>query len=228
MKRMGRFVSVVAVAGCGAAAASAALTPQAELTAMHNAAYSKNSVHYVAVNSEPGSSVRMVCDVGRGRGIQRVTVTRDGQTGSARVIVYRHSVFIKGTAFGMRSFFGFSSMQSTKYANRWIFVPYASTAFAALSDGATFGSFLGSLFPPSQLSLVKAGSLIGVRGIAHRDGLTEVETLYAPAHGTPLPVKATTTFKGQTGTDRSTMSLWNEAVPITVPADAIPLSVVTG
>ena len=195
---------------------------------MRSAVLSKHSVHYVAMNSEPGFSVRMICDVGEGKGIQRVTVTRNGQTGPATVIVFHKIVFIKGNAFTMRVFFGFSPKQANRFGGRWIFVSNTHPSYEAFADGATYTTFTAGLFPATQLSLVHAGSLIGVRGTAQQGPGTVVETVFAPAQGQPLPVKQTTRFPGHPGTDRSKMSRWNEAVHVTVPAKALPIEVVTG
>lgn len=195
---------------------------------MKSAVGAQHSVHYVAVSAQPGTRTQLVCDVGQGEGIQKITLTHAGITGPAEVIVYRKVVFLKGNAFTMRVFFGFSPRQATKYAGKWIFVTRARPEFAAIADGATFASFVANLFPTDQLSLVTPGNLIGVRGTAQFEGLTEGKTVLAPAHGTPLPVKETVTYPGHTGHDLSTMSHWNEAVHVTVPANAIPIQVVTG
>ena len=195
---------------------------------MKSAVGSEHSLHYVTVSAQPGHKVRMVCDVGQRKGIQRITVTHHGQTGPARVIVYRRIVFIKGNALTMRVFFGFSRKQARRFKDTWIFITHSNPAFAPIADGATFPSFVGSLFPPNQLSLVTQGNLIGVHGTAQRGGLTVAETVFAPNHGKPLPVKETASYPGHPGHDHSTLGRWNEAVHLTVPANAIPLEVVTG
>jgi hypothetical protein len=188
----------------------------------------RHAVHYVSVSSQPGTTVRLVCDVGQGKGIQRVTFTHAGVTGPAEVIVYNKIVFNKGNAFTKRVFFGFEQAQATKFAGRWIYITRAHPEFAALADGATFASFAASLYPSTQLSLVRSGSLIGVRGMAQHNLVTENETVFAPAHGTPLPVKETATYPGHAGHDVVTLSHWNEAIQITIPANAIPIEGVIG
>jgi len=57
---------------------------------MHAAASAKRSVHYMSSSSEPGVALRIVADVGPGRGIQRITVTKAGRTG-------KKCVGVKGT-----------------------------------------------------------------------------------------------------------------------------------
>jgi len=195
---------------------------------MKSAVGTEHSLHYVTVSAQPGHKVRMVCDVGQGKGIQRITVTHHGHTGPAEVIVYKKIVFLKGNALTMRVFFGFSRKQAQKFAGRWIFIRHSNAAFAAIADGATFPTFVASLYPASQLSLVTQGNLIGVHGTAQEAGLTVAETLFAPNHGKALPVKGTASYPGHPGHDHSSLGRWNEAVHVTVPANAIPLQAVTG
>ena len=195
---------------------------------MKSAVGSKHSLHYVAVSTQPGTRIRLLCDVAQGIGIQKITVTHGRLTGPADVIVYRKIVFLRGNAFTMRVFFGFSPKQANTFAGQWIFIPHSSPAFAPIADGATFQSFVASLFPPNQLSLVTAGKLVGVRGTGQHEGVTVDETVFAPDRGSPLPVKKTASYPGHVGTNRLTMSHWNKAVQVSVPANAVPIAVVTG
>ena len=76
---------------------------------------------------------------------------------------------------------------------------------------------------------LKAGQLIGVRGTAvDEQGITVAETVFAPAHGKPLPAKEITTFPGQAGRDVSIISHWNEAIHVQVPARVIPIEALIG
>ena len=228
MTRVKLLVLVLAVAIAAAAVASAALSPKAELAAMKRAANIKHSAHDVLVNTSPGYKVRTVSDVGLVKGVRRMTVTHLTKTGTGEVRVILKSAYIKGNAFMMR-FWGFLPGTAKKFAGRWIFIPHSSPAYASFADGATFPSFTADLFPPSGLSLVKAGRLIGVHGTAvTQEGQTVAETVFAPAHGKPLPVKQIATFPGHPGKDLTIISRWNEAVHVTVPARAIPIEALTG
>lgn len=193
---------------------------------MKTAVYNHHSVHYVAVNAGSGFKARLVCDVGQGKGIQQVTIWRNGHTGPATVRVTPKIIYIKGTVFTMQVFFGFGQKQAEQWAGHWIYITKSHPSYATFADGATFGTFAGSLFPQSKLSLVKSGTLTGVRGTTLSGGITERQTIWAPSHGTPLPVKEVTTFPGLVGTDSNYMSHWNETFTVPVPANAVPIDVV--
>jgi hypothetical protein len=174
----------------------------------------------------------MVSDVGRGRGIQRITFTSQGHSGPATVLVAGRTAYIRGDAFTLRSFFGFTQAQAARYAAQWISVPSSNPAYSDLTADATFASFLADLFPQKHLALASATiagkKAVGVRGTVRQDGITLVDTVYAPAHGTPLPLEAKVVPAGHPGTSLSRMSRWNEPVRVTAPAHAVPISTVVG
>jgi hypothetical protein len=132
----------------------------------------------------------------------------------------------------MRKFFGFTQAESTQYAGKWISIPSSNPAYSSLTADATFASFLVDLLPREHLKLLRATiggrSSVGVRGDVLQGGTKLVETVYAPARGTPLPFKATATSPGIAGTTSSRLSRWNEPVHLTAPANAVPISTVVG
>ena len=197
---------------------------------MHSAAGSQHSLHYVSVSSAPGHKIRIVGDVGMKEGIQRITLTDHGQTGPAKALVSGRKVYIQGNAFTLQVYFGFSALKAKFYAGTWISVPRSSPGYATLSADVTFPSFLSHLFPPrTKLSLVIDGNLIGVRGMARaQSGVDGTATLFAPAHGKPLPVKETAQASKNRGTGVVTMTRWNAAVHVRAPRHAIPISSVIG
>jgi len=221
------LVLVLAAAFATAAGVLAAPSPSAELAAMQSAVGTEHSVRYISNITAPGYKARTISDVGPGKGIQRTTVTVGGKTGPAVVrVVPKKGAYIKGTEFTMRAFFGFSPLQAAGYAGRWIFVPRATPAFKTLAKDATFGSVVADLFPTKNVSLVKTATQIGVRGtIPHVAG---TKTVLAPKQGKQLPAKATTSFSNRPDKDVWTLSRWNEAVRVPVPAKWVPISVVAG
>lgn len=202
------------------------LSAKAELAAMRSAANSQHSLHYVSVSSAPQEELRIVADVGMKEGIQRITVTDHGTTGPAAAIVSGRKVYIRGNAFTLQVYFGFAAVKAKLYAGTWISVPSSRTGYATLAADVTFPSFISHLFPPrTKLSLVPAGTLIGVRGTAHaQSGADGTATLFAPAHGKPLPVKETAETSKRRGTGVVTMSHWNEAVHVKAPRHAVPIT----
>ena len=195
---------------------------------MKSATSAKHSVHYVVVNTAPKSKARLVCDVGPRKGIQHITIWARGKRGPAQVRVIGRNAYFKGTAFTMHVFFGILKAQAKEYAGRWIFVPHSSPAFKPIAADVTFPSFAADLFPANGLSLVTKGKLIGVHGTAHNNGRTVTETLFAPAHGTPLPAKESATHPGYTDKDRLTIGPWNVKFHVPVPKNAIPIEVMAG
>lgn len=226
------FGLVFAVSGVMAAAAFAAESPTQLRAAMLRAASARHSVHYVSRSSASGHTIRMVSDVGRGRGIQRITFTSQGHSGPATVLVARRTAYIRGNAFTLQNFYGFTNAQAARYAGKWISVPSAHPAFSDLTADATFASFLDDLLPKKHLKLAKATiagkKVVGVRGTVRQGGLTLVETVFAPARGTPLPIEAKAAPSGKPGASLTRMSRWNEPVRLSAPAHAIPIATVLG
>jgi hypothetical protein len=225
-------VVVVALAAAAAAAALAARSPTQWRTAMLRAASAKRSVHYVSSSSAPGRAIRIVADVGRGRGIQRVALTKRGQTGAATVLVVAGSAYIRGDAFTLHDYFPFTRAQAGRYAGTWISIPQTRGAYAAAAADATFASFVRDLLPSKRLTLVRATiagkKSVGVRGHVRQGGVDLVETVYAPASGSPLPFQEKAVVSGHPGTSLTRMSRWNEPVRLTAPAHSVPISTVVG
>lgn len=231
MGRVGVLVLVVAAAAVATAVAFAARSPQQWRTAMLRAASAKHSVHYVSASSLPGQAIRIVGDVAQGRGIQRTTVTKHGHTGPATVLVIGRTAYIRGNAFTLHNYFPLTQAQASRYAGKWISIPSTSGAYAPVAADATFGSFVSDLLPSKNLSLVRATiagkKSVGVRGTVRQGGVSLIETVYAPATGTPLPFRETATFAGHhAGTNLSTIGRWNEPVHLAAPAHAVPIATV--
>jgi hypothetical protein len=230
--RVGVLVLVVAAAAVAAAVAFAAPSPQQWRAAMLAAVSARHSVHYVTTSSVGGRTFRMVADVGRGRGIQRIAVTSDGHSGPATILIAGRTAYIKGNAFTMHNFFAFTQAQAGKYAGKWISIPSTNSGYPEIAADATFASFSSDLVPAKGLSLVRATiggkKAVGVRGTAQQGGVKLVETVYAPATGVPLPFEQKAVPVGAPGTAVTRMSRWNEAVHVTAPAHAVPVATVVG
>jgi hypothetical protein len=225
-------VFLVAAAAVTAAAALAAPSPKQLRAAMLKAASARHSVHYVSTSSIPGHSIKMVADVGPGRGIQRITVTSQGQSGPATVLIVGRSAYIQGNAFTLHDYFPFTQAQATRYAGKWISIPSTSGAYSAVAADATFASFLSDLLPSKHLAVVRATiagrKSVGLRGTVRQGSVTIAETVYAPVGGKPLPLEEKQVTPGHPGTGLTRMSRWNEPVHLTAPADAVPITTVVG
>jgi hypothetical protein len=225
-------VLVVAAAAVAVSVALAARSPQQWRAAMLAAASAKHSVHYVTTSSASGRRLRMVADVGRGRGIQHITLAGNGKSGPATILIAGRTAYIKGNTFTMHSFFGFPQAKASQYAGKWISIPPTNGAYAPIAADATFASFVSDLLPTKGLAVVRATiagkKSVGVRGTARQSGVKLVETVYAPATGAPLPFEVKAVPGAKPGTALTRMSRWNEPVRVTAPANAVPISTVVG
>jgi hypothetical protein len=230
MGRVGVLVLVVAFAAVTTSVALAAQSPRQLRAAMLSAASARHSVHYVSTTSAAGHAIRIVSDVGPGRGIQRITVTNGSQSGPATVLVVGGSAYIRGNEFTLHNFFPLTQAQATRYAGVWISIPRSSGAYATVATDATFASFLADLVPGKHLAVVRATvagrKSVGLRGTVRQAGLKLIETVYAPASGKPLPFQEKAIASGVPGASLVRMSRWNEAVHVTAPADAVPIATV--
>lgn len=228
MRRLSVVPLVLAAAVATAAAALAAQSPQARLAAIRKAVYAAHSVHYVSRSAGVGHTVRMVSDVGAGEGIQRIAVSFKGRSGHGDVLIVKRTAYLRGDAYTLQNYFGFTQAQASRYAGKWISIPHSRRGYATVAADATFASYASGLFPRTKLSLVRSGSELGVRGEQRQLGSVVLETLMAPSHGNPLPTRATYTFPGHPGTGLTTMSRWNEPLRLTTPSHAVPVSKVVG
>jgi hypothetical protein len=234
MRRLSALALVLTVAAVAGGAAFAAQSPQGLRAAILKAVDARQSVHYVSTNSGFGVSVRLVSDVAPGRGIQRISFSDQGKSGTGTVLVLGRLAYIRGDAFTLSRYFSFKKVQATKYAGKWIYIPRGDRAYAPVAADATYGSFASGLLPTQNLAVVKTTSngkkLVGVRGDAKQQGIPFVEWVYAPSSGTLLPVEEMAVAQGTPGSGKSrvTMSRWNEAVHLKAPAHAVSIATVRG
>lgn len=229
MRRIAIVLVAIAAASIAVGAAFAAQSPKTRLAAMRRAVASAHSVHYVSVGSGSGHRIRMVCDVGAGRGIQRITVTIHGTSGPATVIVVKDTAYIRGNEFTLHKYFEFPKAQASRYAGKWIKQTSTSPGYATVAADATFESFRSTFaYPQHQLEGFTSGKLNGVRGTVQQRGIVELLTLVAPAHGKPFPAKEYATSPNHPGSGSLSFSHWNEPVHITAPRHAVPIAKVFG
>lgn len=222
----------VAVAALAAIAAFAAEPPKQLQRTILAAARAQRSVHWVQT-LHAKTSERMVCDVAENRGIQRISITKAGRTGRVTVLVIHHIAYIRGDAFAMHAYMGFSSSQASRYRGRWLSIPHGFPTYGTVAAAVTLPSFVHKLgFTNSSLVGVTATfrgrKVIGVRRTGTVEGLHTVETLYARASGAPLPVAVIQVAPSKSYHQTLTMSDWNEPVRVTAPAHSVPISTVIG
>lgn len=225
-------LAAAAIAVVAASVALAAQSPKQLQNAILAAARAQHSVHWVRTDHAKTSG-RMVCDVANDRGIQRISITKGGRTGHVIVLVVHRTAYIRGDAFAMHAYMGFSTTQASRYHGRWISIPHSFPSYGTVAAAVTLPSFVHHLgFNGSSLSAVTGTfggrKVTGVRRHARFEGLPTVETMYARAHGTPLPVAVVQVAASKGYRDTLTMSHWNEAVHVSAPAHPVPITTVVG
>jgi hypothetical protein len=212
----------------GAAERSETISPKALRHAIFSSARAQRSVHYVSVSTGSGGSVRIVGDAARRRGIQRIVYGDAGRSGRATVLVAARTAYVRGDAFTLHGFLGFTKAQAKRYAREWISVPPTGSAYHSLAAAVTLGSLLDEIYPQTDLTLARAKlhgrRLLGVRGSARHDGVQFVEIVYARAGGSRLPVEELETAVATSFSSRTALGPWNGKVRVRVPAHAVPFS----
>ncbi len=202
----------------------AAGSPRQSLTAILAAARAQRSAHYVALATNGVSRTRLVCDVATTEGIQRITYSVGGKTGTVTVLVKAGTAYLRGDGFVLTTYLGFKAPASAKYSNTWIRVPRSDRAYASISAAVTLPSTIDEFRLGGPLSFLPEKTVAGqkVTGIRGTIGKPAAQaTLYARAHGTPLPVGEVETYGS--GLDETLLSRWNEPVHVSVPARAVSI-----
>jgi hypothetical protein len=207
--------------------AVAALTPAQLVSSSLKAAHAQHSVHYVGTASAPSIGSTTVGDAAADRGVQYVTYRAGGHTGHVTVRVVANTAYIKGDAFALTSYVGFSAAQAAKYAGKWVLIPHTSSAFKSVAAAVRLGSNIDELqlsppFTKLGTSTMQGQRVIGIRGRETQNGITATATLYVRAAGAPLPVSEVATE----GTIHASVvfSKWNERVTVSAPSGAVTLS----
>jgi hypothetical protein len=195
---------------------------------MFRLARAQRSVHYVVTSAGVGGGgLTIVADVAAAQGVQRIVYRRAGKSGRATIRVVRRTAYIRGDAFALHGFLGFTTAQSTRYAGRWLALSHTSAAYATVAAAVTLKSFLAQIYPQTHLSRVHgtlAGHrLEGVRGNASHEGVSFVETVYARAGRSRLPVEESETSAKVGFSSRTVIGPWNETVRVRAPNHALRL-----
>ncbi len=200
-------------------------------------ANAQRSLHYVSVTASKQQTVTISGDVTTDSGWQTI-VDRDGtKSYVSEVRLLHHECYIRGDVGSLRSFFGLTAGDSTRYAGRWISVvpsdSYYDSAAAALTVSSVIDEIeLGkpvsggpTVTVNRQLRSTLHGSLTGpaVAGAKGSANLT------VTAGRMPLPVRwwATITSPGSF-VDSTTLSRWGERVTVVAPRLSVPMAEITG
>jgi len=228
VSRVAVVLLAIASAAAAATVALAAQSPTQLRASIFAAARAKHSVHYVALTVS-AFRMRIVGDVAGNRGIQKITFVKGSQSGHLTVKVVRRTAYLRGDAFTLHQYLGFTTSQASTYHGKWISIPSASPAHATIAAAVTFRSFLSELYPKGKNLVGVKGSVdgdhvVGVRVARRQAGLNVVTTLYARGHGTPLPLKRRELASGRGYSSSTTIGRWNEPVHVRAPAHAVPIT----
>ncbi|MGH3050810.1 MAG: hypothetical protein ACRDLK_11695, partial [Gaiellaceae bacterium] len=174
-----------------------------------------------------GHEIRMVGDVGKSAGTQRISYREGKKTGHVTVVVAHRMAYLRGDAFTLQNYMGFTAAQTSSYANRWIAIPSSDQAYGPVAAAVTLGSALDDLTPKGTLARVAPTTIggrkvVGVRGTSVQSGKTVANTLYGRATGAALPVREVATSAGVRVV--SVLSRWNERVSVSVPHGAVGIA----
>lgn len=236
---MARVIAIVAVIGVAAALAAVALaaqSPKALRAGIFAAAKKQHSLHYVEQAAAPGLRQTMVSDVGGTRGSQKISFElpgKNGQTekGQFTVRVVKPMVYFRADTVAMQDYLGFTAAQTAAYHGKWIAVRPGQDKYKDLAASVTMSSFLHDIYPAAPLRLVTASigghKVTGVAGTNRQSAGIKFRTAVFPdSKMRPLAVSDVETSKRFI--DGLKISRWNEAVRVTAPANAVPITTVVG
>ena len=230
--RAGRNGVVVAAAAATAVcvlagAASASVSPDQLFSSALAAANAQRSVHYVATSSSPTVNVRMVGDAGLDRGIQKITYRKGGETGQVTVLVVADTAYVRGDAFALANYMGFSAASADGFAGRWLQIPKTASGYATVAAGVRLKSTLAELvLPRPRLALpetmLHGQRVVGIRHTSKTSGQPVTDTVYLRVASPTLPV-AEVASKGPNRFN-VTLSNWNKPITVSPPENATPLA----
>jgi hypothetical protein len=219
-----RSVVAVAVAICGLVGpASASVSPDRLFSSALAAARAQRSVHYVSTAASRTVSVRMVGDAALDRGIQRIAYRKGGKTGHVTVLVVADTAYVRGDAFTLANFMGFSAAAASGHAGRWMRIPHTASGFATVAAGVRLKSTIDELTlrrPRVALpeTVFDGQRVVGIRSTSTVSGHRRTDTVYVRAVAPRLPV-AEVALEGSTRLS-VTFSNWNEPVKVSAPTGA--------
>jgi hypothetical protein len=228
------IVAAVSAAAALAAVALAAQSPRELRAAIFATAKKQHSLHYVERDSAAGLRQTMVSDISRKRGVQRIsfTLSGNGRTAKGRftVRVVNSLVYFRADQVAMHYYLGFTAAQTAAYHDKWIVVRPGQHRYKDLAAAVTMPSFLQEIYPSAPLALAKTSiggrKYTGVRGTndVTGGGFKFVESVFPDSKMRPFAVSAVDRGKGFVSAVK--ISRWNQAVRVTAPADAVPITAV--
>jgi hypothetical protein len=186
------------------------------------------SSNEISPQSDLPATVTVITDAARAEGMQQVTYRQGGTSGRETVEEVGGVGYLKGDAFTLQYFNGFTAETADRYSDVWLSVTTADGAFAKLTSGLTMATLPEQLSMPGSTVIKGATTVSGQRvtkltSTATISSHTVISYLYVRARGLRLPVEQTFKEAGiGSGSDR--YSQWNKPVAVTAPTKTVPLS----
>jgi hypothetical protein len=221
-----RIVAGAAAAlSLGVGVASAGVSPDRLVASALAHARAQRSVHYVAAQTLPAVAVTIVGDAAADRGAQHITYRKAGRAGHVTVLVVADTAYVRGDEFTLANYMGIPPASAAAWSGKWLSLSSSAPDYKSVEEAVRLGSTIDELRMPSPLRLaatVTRGGrrLVGVESTFSRGGRAVRETLYID-EARSLPVEQV--GRSGTTTARTTLSRWNEPVPVVPPAAAIPI-----
>lgn len=220
-------------AQAGAAGIGAVNTTAAQLLhASLSAAQGEAGVDWVGTTHTSNVAVTLTTKAGKHDGTQSINFHVGSKAGEISIILVGTTVYIRGNAFGLQEYIGFSATAGQKEAGRWVSIaePDATlvTIYEAVAAGLTVSSTVSELAMTGPLTLTAAKTVagqrvIGVQGttLVNSEAPSTPQVLYLKSTGEHLPVEAVQNLKDETSSEL--LGPWGQAPSVQVPGGAVPL-----
>ncbi len=229
-RRIGAFtlcaaLPLLSIPLASAPSSAAPLTPFALMSLAVHDAVKAGWVHEVAKGSAPGRTFSMDNEIGTTEGHQ-VVVSNGAH---AEVIILGQVAYIHGDVQAVKQYFGLSTTDPAKYANKWLSLTSTSSDFANVSDAVTLQSDFQTITIPGTLkegsTLVLNGQkVVPIEGTipATTSNIAIKATLYVSKSSPVLPAEFRLTSSSESVT--VTWSKWGHAVLLVAPKSTHPIT----
>jgi len=219
-------------APAGAAGLGAVNTAAQLLHASLSAAQGEAGVDWVGTTHTSNVAVTLTTKAGKHDGTQSINFHLGSKAGQISIILVGTTVYIRGNAFGLQEYMGFSATAGQKEAGRWVSIeePDATlvTIYEAVAAGLTVSSTVSELemtgpLTPTAARTVAGQRVVGVRGttLVNSEAPSTPQVLYLKSTGEHLPVEAVQNLKDETSSE--VLGPWGQAPSVQAPGGSVPL-----
>ena len=230
----GLFVAATAARADAAGIGGVSTAPAQLLRASLSAAQGEAGVDWVGTTHTSNVAVTLTTKAGKHDGLQSINFHVGTKDGQISIILVGTTVYIRGNAFGLQQYMGFSATAAQKEAGRWVSVaePDATlvTIYEAVAAGLTVSSTVSELAmtgPLTQTAVktVAGQHVIGIRGttLVNSEAPSTPQVLYLKSTGEHLPVEAVQNYKDEASSEL--LGPWGRAPSAQAPTGAVPLQV---